>query len=127
VEIDNLDSFTRSEGRLTADDALDLAARYAARAHSLGLAIAQKNGAELAARGREEAGFDFAVVEECHRWDECGAYTDVYDVVIDIEYDDDVRGSFADVCADAATPASTVLRDRNLTTPDDAAYVFESC
>lgn len=127
VEIDNLDAAMRSDGRLTADGALDLAARYAARAHRLGLAIAQKNAPELAVRGREEVGFDFAVAEECHRWDECTAYTDVYDVVIDIEYDDDLRGTFAEVCADPATPASTVLRDRALSTPHDPGYVFERC
>jgi hypothetical protein len=47
--------------------------------------------------------------------------------VIDIEYTDDLRGEFADVCADPQVPASTILRDRDLTTPDSAEYVFESC
>lgn len=128
VELDNLDSYTRSGGLLTADDALAAAARYVAVAHGLGLAVGQKNAADLTRRGHDEVGFDFAVAEECHRWDECGAYTDVYgDQVIDVEYVDDLRGTFAEVCADPQTPFSTVLRDHDLTTPASRAHVFEAC
>jgi len=127
IEIDNLDSYTRSEGRLTVDDALALASLYADTAHAAGLAIAQKNAAELGTRGRD-AGFDFAVTEECHRFDECAVYTDVYGAhVLDIEYTDDLRGDFADVCADPQVPASTILRDRDLTLPGDSDYAFEAC
>jgi hypothetical protein len=128
VEIDNLDSHTRSAGALDEDDAIALATLYAEAAHRLGLAIAQKNSAELSDRARTEAGFDFAVAEECHRFDECDAYARVYgEAVIDVEYTDDLRGSFADVCADQGAPASTILRDRELTTPADPAYVFAAC
>jgi hypothetical protein len=128
VEIDNLDSYTRSAGALDEDDAIALATLYAQSAHRLGLAIAQKNAAELSDRARTEAGFDFAVAEECHRFDECGVYTRVYgDAVIDVEYTDDLRGGFDDVCADAGAPTSTILRDRQLSTPDDPAYVFAAC
>ncbi|GEA87980.1 endo alpha-1,4 polygalactosaminidase [Cellulomonas cellasea] len=128
VELDNLDSYTRSGGLLTADDALATAARYVAVAHGLGLAVGQKNAADLTRRGHDEVGFDFAVAEECHRWDECAAYTDVYgDQVIDVEYADDLRGTFAEVCADPQTPFSTVLRDHDLTSPASRAYVFEAC
>ncbi len=128
IEIDNLDSYTRSDGRLSQDDAVALAALYAERAHAAGLAIAQKNAVELGSRGRDEAGFDFAVAEECHRYDECASYRDVWgDHFIDIEYTDDLRGSFAEVCADEQVPASTVLRDRNLTTPSDPQHRFAAC
>ncbi|GAB2450387.1 hypothetical protein HD599_002231 [Conyzicola lurida] len=128
VEIDNLDSYTRSDGALTDDDAIALATLYAESAHALGLAIAQKNAVELGTRGRDDAGFDFAVAEECQRFDECDRYTEVYgEHVIDIEYTDDLLGEFADVCADPQVPASTILRDRDLTTPDSPEYVFESC
>lgn len=128
VELDNLDSYTRSGGLLTADDALATATRLVAVAHGLGLAVAQKNAADLTRRGHDEVGFDLAVAEECHRWDECAAYTDVYgDQVIDVEYVDDLRGTFAEVCADPQTPWSTVLRDRDLTTPASRAHVFEAC
>jgi hypothetical protein len=128
IEIDNLDSYTRSDGLLSQDDAIALAALYAKRAHAAGLAIAQKNAAELGARGRDEAGFDFAVAEECQRYDECSTYTDVWgEHVLDIEYTDNLRGDFADVCADRQVPTSTILRDRDLTTPDDSRYRFAAC
>ena len=128
IEIDNLDSYSRSEGALTIDDAIALATLYARTAHAAGLAIGQKNAAELGGRGRDDVGFDFAVAEECHRFDECGLYTAVYgDRVVDIEYSDDLRGDFAGVCADPQVPASTILRDRDLTLPGDPAYVFEAC
>jgi hypothetical protein len=128
VEIDNLDSYTRSDGLLTDDDAIALAALYAQRAHAAGLAIAQKNSAELGERGRDEAGFDFAVAEECYRFDECAAYADIYgDHVLDIEYSDDLRGGFSDACADPDAAPSTILRDRDLVTPDSEEYVFASC
>ena len=56
------------------------------RAHGLGLAVAQKNSAEIAHR-RAEMATDFAVVEECNRCDECDVYTDAYgDLVFVIEY-----------------------------------------
>lgn len=128
VEFDNLDTFSRSDGALAVDDNVALAAALVAVAHDAGLAAGQKNAAELTERMHEEAGFDFAVVEECAVYDECGAYTDVYgDAVIDIEYTDALPRPFAEVCADPATPASVVLRDRDLLTPDDEGHVFELC
>lgn len=126
VEIDNLDSYTRSGGELDADDAIALAGLFVRAAHGHSLAIAQKNSAELVSRG-SETGFDFAVSEECQRFDECELYTDVYETVIDIEYADDLRGDLADVCADPQIPESTIVRDRELVTPSEAGYVFASC
>jgi hypothetical protein len=59
--------------------------------HTGKLAAGQKNTPELGRRGPADIGFDFAVSEECRRFDECTAYTDVYgDYVIDIEYIDDL-------------------------------------
>ncbi|WP_314140337.1 endo alpha-1,4 polygalactosaminidase [uncultured Plantibacter sp.] len=128
VEIDNLDSYTRSDGRLTVEDAIALATRYADLAHDAGLLIGQKNAAELGTRGRDDVGFDFAVTEECHRFDECATYTEVYGgAVLDIEYTDDLRGTFDEVCADPQVPFSTILRDRDLTPSDDPDHVFEAC
>jgi hypothetical protein len=125
VELDNLDSWTRSEGRLDEDGAVDLATRLVAVAHEAGLAAGQKNTPELGTRGRDESGFDFAVSEECGRYDECAAYTEVYgDAVLDVEYE---AQGFAAACADADRPASTILRDLELSTPDDPGHVFEVC
>lgn len=128
VEFDNLDSFSRSGGALSLDDNLALAELLVDAAHGVGLAAGQKNAAEYADALKERAGFDFAVTEECAAYAECGAYTAVYGPhVIDIEYTDQLPRPFAELCADPDTPASTVLRDRDLVTPDDEGYVFAGC
>ena len=44
-----------------------------------GLAIAQKNTAELAGN-RVTNGLDFAIAEECADWDECGDYVDAFGI-----------------------------------------------
>jgi hypothetical protein len=125
VELDNLDSWTRSGGRLDEDGAVDLATRLVAVARENGLAAGQKNTPDLGTRGRDEAGFDFAVSEECGQYDECAAYTDVYGAaVLDVEYEAE---GFAAACADLDRPPSTILRDRDLSTPDDAGYAFDVC
>ncbi|MFD5214246.1 endo alpha-1,4 polygalactosaminidase [Microbacterium sp. NPDC058345] len=126
VEIDNLDSYTRSEGRLTREDNMALAAEYARLAHEAGLAIAQKNTAEHASR-LAEIGYDFAITESCQRYDECGAYADVYTVVLDIEYVDELGADgFAQACADPSRP-TMILRDHDLRMPEDAGYVYRAC
>jgi hypothetical protein len=128
VEFDNLDSYTRSDGSLTLEDNLALATLFVDAAHAAGLAAGQKNAAEDAEALRSRAGFDFAVTEECAAYTECGAYTAVYgDHVIDIEYTDELPRPFAEMCADDESPASMVLRDRDLRTPDAAGYAFEIC
>ncbi|MEO6083357.1 MAG: endo alpha-1,4 polygalactosaminidase [Umezawaea sp.] len=128
VEVDNLDSYSRSRGKLTVSHNLAYAKLLAQRAHGLGLAIGQKNSAEESARARTEVGFDFAVSEECHAYEECSSYSDVYGVnVMDIEYTDNLRGTFSDVCRDADTPRTTTLRDRYLVGPGNGAYRFQHC
>ena len=123
VEIDNLDSYTRSTGLLTADDAVAAMRAFSDHAHADTLAIAQKNSADLVVR-RAELGTDFAVAEECDHYSECTSYTDGYaDHVIVIEY---VRADFDTGCA-AFPQLSIILRDRNLVTPSDAAYVYAGC
>ena len=128
VEFDNLDSFSRSHDALTIDDNLELAADLAAIAHKAGLMVGQKNSAEHTARLKDEAGFDFAVAEECAAYEECPEYTEVYgDAVIDIEYTDTLPRSFAEMCADPDSPRAMILRDRDLVTPDAEGYVLERC
>ena len=128
VEFDNLDSYTRSDGALTADDALALATLLVDRAHDAGLAAGQKNALDLDTRGRDEAGFDFAVLEECDRWVECALATEVYgDQILNIEYTDGLRGSWADVCKRGDVPMLTVLRDRMLAPPSSPDHVLDHC
>ncbi|MDN3495275.1 endo alpha-1,4 polygalactosaminidase [Planococcus sp. APC 4015] len=124
VEFDNLDTYTRSDGALDRNDNVELAALLVAAAHGSGLAAGQKNAAEDSAL-LHDAGFDFAISEECAAFDECAAYTSVYgDHVIDIEYSPD---AFAGACGHPETPRSVVLRDRDLTSPSSPEYVFALC
>jgi hypothetical protein len=128
VEFDNLDSFVRAHDALTLDDNLALATDLAGIAHDAGLAAGQKNAAEHAGRIKDEAGFGFAVAEECAAYEECSAYTEAYgDAVIDVEYTDTLPRSFAEMCSDADSPEAMVLRDRDLLTPDDPDYVMTRC
>lgn len=123
VEIDNLDSFSRSGGRLTEDDAVAAMALFAASAHGHALAIAQKNSSELVPR-KAELGTDFVVAEECNRFGECGDYTAAYGPhVLVIEYR---QVDFDAGCRDFPQ-LSIVLRDRNLVPMGNAAYVFAGC
>ncbi|WP_336705927.1 endo alpha-1,4 polygalactosaminidase [Oerskovia sp. USHLN155] len=126
VEPDNLDSFTRSDGALTRDDNLALAALLIERAHARGLAIGQKNTVELGGRG-PALGFDFVVTEDCAVHDECSDYAAAYGTrVLEIEYDDGpaLAERLASACARGA---SVVGRDRDLARPRDPGYAFASC
>jgi hypothetical protein len=130
VEIDNLDTWMRFD-RVDRVGAYALATAYVERAHAAGLAIAQKNAAEITRVAHDELGFDFAVTEECGVWDECGAYTDVYgDHVLQIEYPDSLdegSATFGDVCRLPDRAPLTILRDRDLLGPSSADYVYRSC
>lgn len=127
VEFDNLDSYTRSGKRLRQAENLALAKLLVRRAHANDLWAGQKNSAEMTAAAYK-IGFDFAVAEECHRWNECASYSAVYrERVIDIEYTDDLRGSADSVCASAARPRLTIIRDRDLVTPDNPDYFYRAC
>ena len=123
IEIDNLDSYARSDGLLDQDQAVAFMALLSAAAHAGGMAIAQKNSTELLPR-RAEMATDFVVSEECNHYDECDDYLDTYgDAVLMIEYSD---ADFAKGCADYPQ-ISIVRRDLQLTTPGDAEYVYDAC
>lgn len=123
IEIDNLDSFSRSQGLLTEDNNVAAMRLFADSAHARNLAAAQKNSAEIVGR-RAEMTTDFVVAEECNTFSECDVYTGAYgDHVIVIEY---VRADFNTGCA-AFPNLSMVLRDRNLVTQGAAGYVYDGC
>lgn len=132
VELDNLDTWTRFDdpatGVIDPAGALALAGAYVELAHDAGLAVGQKNAAEIAATARDELGFDFAIAEECLAYDECGAYTAAYgEHVLVVEYPDTLGTPFEEACAAPGTLPLTILRDRALGTPDDPGYVREQC
>jgi hypothetical protein len=127
VEVDNLDSYTRSGDWLTADDNIAMAATYAQMAHEAGLAVAQKNAADQTRRLRE-VGYDFAITESCLKFDECSSYTTQYPVVLDIEYTDELgEATFASACTSPDRAPVTIMRDHNLVTPADDDYFYRSC
>jgi hypothetical protein len=110
VELDNLDSFTRSEGLLRRRHALRYARLLTKGAHRHGLAVGQKN---LAGFDGHRVGYDFAVSEECGRYDECDAYVaDFGDQVLMVEYR---VADFEETCAAYGETHAIVLRDRDLT------------
>jgi Glycoside-hydrolase family GH114 len=128
VEPDNLDSWTRSHGRLTKADNLAVAGLIVKHGHQDGLAVAQKDTAELGSAGRRTAHFDFAVAEECQVYAECGAYTSVYGRhVIEIEYTDNGRKAFARACRARGTRISVILRDRGVVPTGNPAYRYQDC
>jgi hypothetical protein len=119
VEPDNLDSWLRSGGLLTRDDGAAMARLLVDRAHTQALTIAQKNAPELIG---VDPGFDYAVTEDCGRYDECAAFTDAYAVVLDVEYTDQGFAAACDVPG-----LSVQRRDLDVVEPDDEGYVAEWC
>ncbi|KPC83974.1 MULTISPECIES: endo alpha-1,4 polygalactosaminidase [Streptomyces] len=127
VEPDNLDSFERSKGKLTQEHNAAFATALAARAHSEGLAIGQKNTTDLLDR-HTEIGFDFAVTEECAQFDECGAYADAYDDrVFAIEYEGEGEVGFDESCSAWGDRISLVQRDLDVLPAGEKGYVFRTC
>jgi hypothetical protein len=128
VEPDNLDSWSRSRGRLTRAQNLALARLLIRRAHRDGLAIAQQNAADIGSAGHR-AGFDFAIAEECQVFHECGAYTRAYGrEVIEIEYADDGGAeSFRAACRARAARISIEYRDRDVVPRGGRGYLERWC
>ncbi|RCG21459.1 hypothetical protein DTL70_18740 [Streptomyces diacarni] len=124
VELDNLDSYERSGGRLGHADNAAFAALLTRRAHRAGLAAGQKNAAELLPR-RARMGFDFAVTEECGQYDECEQYAAAYDDrVLDVEYG--AKG-LAAACRQWGDQISVVRRDLDVLPEGREGHVSERC
>ncbi len=97
VEPDNVDGYANSTGfPLTAADQLAYNRAIADLAHGYGLGVGLKNDpAQVAAL---EPSFDFAVVEECARYSECGSYaafSKAGKAVLHVEYE----GTLASFCS----------------------------
>lgn len=124
VEPDNYDSYTRSKGLLSARDAKAFMSLLVRRAHRAGLAVGQKNTAELAPDGHR-LGVDFAVAEECGAYDECGVYAEAFDDrVVVIEYTDT---GLRKACSAFGKRLDIVRRDHDVTTPGSNGYVRHTC
>jgi hypothetical protein len=127
VEPDNLDSWTRSRGRLDKSDAVAFAKLLSKRAHRDKMLIAQKNTPQLSSR-RKNTGFDFAIAEECAVYRECGAYTRAYGrKVIEIEYTDNGKAAFARACTARRDRISIELLDRDVRPAGTRGHVRRWC
>ncbi|MDP9794242.1 sugar lactone lactonase YvrE [Catenuloplanes nepalensis] len=124
VEIDNMDSYERSDGQLSADSVVAYLELLIARAGEVDLAVAQTNALGLGKRVKE-AGARFAIVEECGRYDECADYEAIYgDDLIDVEYQQAGLNAACDV---SDGRFSVVLRDIDVSVPGSPAYVYRTC
>jgi len=72
VEVDSLGVYTHVK-RISEDDCYNFAKTVAEIGHNYGLAVGLKNVPKLAERLDDK--FDFAVVESCAEFNECGYYT----------------------------------------------------
>jgi hypothetical protein len=124
VEPDNYDAFTRFPKYLRADQAEALMRLLSAHAHDKGLAIAQKNTAELLS-DRRSVGLDFAVAEECAEWDECGEFAEAFgDHVLVVEY---TAKGMARACSGWGNTLSIVRRDEQVVPKGANGYVHQTC
>ncbi|MBK7075928.1 MAG: endo alpha-1,4 polygalactosaminidase [Myxococcales bacterium] len=124
VEIDNLDTFSRSGGRLSEANNVAQMRLFADASHGAGMAIAQKNSAEIVGR-KADMGTDFVVSEECNRYGECDVYAAAYgDHVLMIEYR---TPDYDTGCTAYGGRFSIVRRDLNLVPQGAAGYVFDGC
>jgi hypothetical protein len=124
VEPDNIDTYDRFDDLLTRDQAVAYLRLLAPHAHGAGLAIAQKNTTSLEGQGKA-AGLDFAIAEECGRYDECGDFTDVYGSnLIVIEYTD---SAYRKACRAVGATVSVVRRDVDVTAPGSGTYKYSAC
>ncbi|MDT9595128.1 endo alpha-1,4 polygalactosaminidase [Nocardioides zeae] len=109
VELDNLDSFSRSGGRIAEADADAYAELLVDAAHEAGLAAGQKNRAGW---DGTSVGYDFAVVEECGAFSECDAYVEAFgDHVLIVEYTEE---GFEAACDSLGGQVPIVFRDVEL-------------
>jgi len=124
VELDNLDSDTRSGGLLTSANNLDVFRRLAKIGHAAGVLVGQKNTVELSAQAKA-AGADFAIAEECQVYSECSGYSAVYGTAwVEIEYQ---SSAFTTACSARGGTTSVILRDVDVVPAGDSGYVYRSC
>ncbi|RDI63909.1 endo alpha-1,4 polygalactosaminidase [Nocardia pseudobrasiliensis] len=124
VELDNYDSYDRSKKLLTTDQAQSYIRRLSGHAHDKGLAVAQKNAAELS-NNHARNGLDFAVAEQCGDTGECGDYVTAFsDNVIDVEYTD---AGLAAACEQVGSRISIVQRDEDVVPAGASGYLRRTC
>ncbi len=113
LEPDNIDGYSNGSGfNLTMQDQINYNTFLADQAHARGLTIALKNSTDLVNALVDK--FDYAIVEECFKYNECSAYSPFIQkgkAVLNAEY-----SSYSDaICAQAKSlQFSTVFYGLNL-------------
>ncbi|WP_051857776.1 endo alpha-1,4 polygalactosaminidase [Streptomyces cellulosae] len=124
VEADNYDTFTRFPDYLNGDHAKAFMKLLSTHAHEKGLAMGQKNTVELAP-DRASVGLDFAVVEECGQWKECGEFADAFDDnVLVVEYS---ATGLSQACMGWDGTLSIVRRDRDVVPKGESGHLRQTC
>ena len=113
IDPDNVDGYANNSGfPLTAQDQIDYNSFLADQAHARGMIIALKNSTDLVSSLVNK--FDFAVVEECFKYNECSAYSPFISqnkAVLNIEY----TSYSSSICTQAASlNFSTAFYNLNL-------------
>ncbi|TBN58107.1 hypothetical protein EYE40_12285 [Glaciihabitans arcticus] len=144
IEPDNLDSDLRSTGLITPAQNKEYLKLVIPYTHSVGLAIAQKNASDAyGTTGKTfvntvspAQGFDFAIAEECERYNECPAYSAYGNLLYEIEYTDEnpnvtrngvTKTVYQWACFDRGAIHSIILRDRDVVPSGTSGYVYQNC
>ncbi|RKH30404.1 hypothetical protein D7V77_02875 [Corallococcus sp. CA041A] len=137
VEPDNIDGYSHDDEisctdqacwGLTAANQLDYNRWLATTAHSLCLGIALKNDVDQVPALADS--FDFAINEECQRFNECGAYktwfTNKNKAVFNAEYRKDSGGDITNWTSCTGTGATCACGESGLAQGDMRTLVFST-
>jgi hypothetical protein len=139
IEPDNLDAEVRSSGFLTHADVREYLKLLVPYAHSIGLAIGQKNaitsdtgaaewqtdGPNFVTVNGVTQGFDFAVAEECGAFDECTPFVTMYGGrVFVVEY---TAAGFTKGCTAWRNQLSVIQRNEDVRPSSASGYIYKEC
>ncbi|MEO8261683.1 MAG: endo alpha-1,4 polygalactosaminidase, partial [Pseudolysinimonas sp.] len=136
IEPDNIDLEVRSSGLETHAQVREYLKLLVTYAHSIGMAIGQKNAVTDDNENPEwqtdgptfvdgVSGFDFAIAEECGRYDECGTFTAMYPGrVYVVEYN---TTGWNKGCTGWGSTLSVIQRNVDVRPSGSSGYVYKEC
>jgi chitodextrinase len=135
IEPDNIDLEVRSSGLETHAQVREYLKLLVTYAHSIGLAIGQKNAVtddndnpEWQTDGptfNGGTGFDFAIAEECGAFTECGTFTAMYPGrVYVVEY---ATAGWNAACSAVGATNSVIQRNVDVRPSGSSGYVYKEC
>jgi len=135
IEPDNIDLEVRSSGLETHAQVREYLKLLVTYAHSIGLAIGQKNATTDEQDNPEwqtdgptfngGTGFDFAIAEECGAFTECGTFTAMYPGrVYVVEY---ATSGWNAACSAVGATNSVIQRNLDVRPSGSSGYVYKEC